>query len=244
MAGEAAQRQSEAALDAALTALIQATEIHANRPRLVERAVVSVDLSQYGRLSKMLERLHPNKALALHTFNQGILGMFRQVMKQVGAIACETVETGDGAILTFADSAHAVAFAEGVQRQAMVEAKRSKAKGLGRYYRIGISTDKIAVQRHSTATGKHVWHRIAGTAIATAVRLQSASGLGEVIICEETFLKLAESIRKAYGARAPEDVAGKPHEDPIKARRRAVAVPPRSGKARARPPKGTQTPGT
>lgn len=179
-------------------------------PEEVVRTVVSVDMSQYGRLSVMVE-----EALSvahLLEFNQKILCLFRGIIQEIRAELDDTViiDSGDGALLIFNKTKHAFHFSEGVHLQANAD-NSAKSTQNQKHYRIGVCTGRIIVQKVATMSGETLRHNVAGTAIARAVRLQAACRTGEILTCEHTWSALGPKIRTRFDPL--EFVRGKAHEN-------------------------------
>jgi class 3 adenylate cyclase len=179
-------------------------------PRQSAMTVVSVDLSEYGRLSAMLEEVADVQTLL--QFNQTLQAFFRDKVISVGADPNQipAINTGDGALMFFSRPTQAVQFALAVQRDAIDSNLRVKDHRNKKRYRIGLCTGEVCLQETRAANNSLLSFSAAGVAIARAVRLQAKCELDQLLLCEDTYVQLTQMHRRR--CRDVEQVEGKSHE--------------------------------
>jgi class 3 adenylate cyclase len=190
------------------------------------KTVVELDLKGYGDLARELEE-HLSAETVLE-FNQQLQ---RFVDQGLGAIDVERSDavmatTGDGAILVFDKAAQAHAFAVALHDACRRHNQQKTLARAMRWFRVGIATGELAM------TSNQEGHRIGGSVITRAVRLETAAGIGEVLADVETYAGLSRETQAAYGPE--ESVSGKGTEK--YAARRLVVV---AGLDRIPPPGGS-----
>lgn len=178
------------------------------------RTIISLDLSQYGRLSVDTEdALGPKAVFAL---NQEIQSLINEVVAKLKfGRKPRILNTGDGAIVVLEPKLKAIRFGEEFLKKASERSDTVINKKNGWHFRVGISTGTIAMDANN----------VAGTVIAKAVRLQSAANTGEVIICLDTWGILAPGTRRNSYKSGQCEIQAKGHEAPISGFRRTI-VPP------------------
>ena len=171
---------------------------------------VSIDMSEYGRLSEMLEEVA--EVRTLFQFNQDLQGFFREKVKAAGGNpdTIPSISTGDGALMFFPDASQAVRFALAVQKDAS-HSNRGKDSSNQKRYRIGLCTGEICLQETRAANGTLVSFAVAGIPIARAVRLQAKCELDRLLLCEKTYVAMNKKLHDHCDPNI-EKIEGKPHE--------------------------------
>jgi class 3 adenylate cyclase len=194
-------------------------------PQTIYRAVMVIDMAQYGRVKNNMQLMFG--AMAVPTLDGQIVSIISTGFKQAGAASYERYMHkwgGDGGIFFFesTDLAHRVAVE--VLRQAEAQqnrkARETPCEDAMRCFRIGIDYGKLErMTGGGAATGRVEY---SGDSLSRSERLQNGGPSGEVRISEEFYQRLTEDLRKAYGDKEP--IFGKGHEPkPIQARRLFVA---------------------
>jgi class 3 adenylate cyclase len=180
------------------------------------RTVVELDLVGYSDLSRMLEENVGVQIVA--RLNDQIQGFVDTAVTAVGAERKQVVfaTTGDGAILAFDDPAVAHNFAAEVHKAAQTHNAKRSVDSAQRWFRIGIATGELYQQPRSGGG-----QEIAGTVIATAVRLEAAARPGQILADAVSFASLPSDLQKLYGPE--ETVPGKRSEQ--FAARRCTVIP-------------------
>lgn len=158
----------------------------------VNRTVLELDLVGYRRLLRLLE---DNLGVqAAGQLNAQIQGFVDEGLQAVTLTRAATVAktTGDGAILLFERAADAHQFA-GALYTAAATFNRERKPEAWRRFRIGAATGQVAVSTHDGVRD------IAGSVIATAVRLESAAKPGELLIDPKTYAALPVELQRLYG---------------------------------------------
>ncbi len=186
------------------------------------KTVVEVDLAHYNEVAISLEEQLDDVA-TVRQLNKQIEGMVNDALLAVGLTPdrIPRKNTGDGAILILEEAGAAVAFAVALHTRAEERNKGKTAVLAKRHFRVGIATGKVLAETYP-ASGGRATYEMAGTVIGKAVRLETASRTGEVLICPDTCKALPEPVRQEFGPR--EQVPGKRRER-IDAHRRKVVEP-------------------
>jgi transcriptional regulator with XRE-family HTH domain len=191
-------------------------------PQTVFRVIVELDLSRYSDIARHLEQSLGVAAVA--ALNDQIQALVRQALTDIGQRPEDALvlTTGDGAILAFEQAATASRFAEELHRAAEA-ANCGKDVGLARrHFRIGVSSDHIVMEPRTTPGSDFLGFKLAGSAVANAVRLEAACRTGEVLICSDTWAELPRETRRLYG---PEEVVPGKRAERLRAHRRKVVEP-------------------
>lgn len=182
--------------------------------RIERRTVVSVDVSQYGRLSILTEDILGTDAV--FKLNRDIQALIYEVLHH-----CEfeskpiVINTGDGAIIVLDPTEVAVRFGELLHELASKRSYMITEKSNAMHFRVGICIGNIAMGTHD----------IAGTVIARSVRCQSAAGTGQVIICNDTWGSLPSGELQDSYRNGRCEVSAKSHEPKLPAYMKEI-VPP------------------
>jgi len=194
------------------------------RDEPVIKYIVDLDLFSYSDISSNLEQ--SLGARAVQVLNQQIQNFVNKALQKVGAWIDQVpmVKTGDGAILAFDSAMVAARFAENIHLAADEHNEGKSVEVARRHFRVGVSKGEIIIEQEYTPSGELRSYNMAGTPIATAVRLESSCRTGEVLICANTYADLPEEIRSQYGAE--ESVKGKRQETFLAHRRKVVEPAP------------------
>ncbi|WP_166302398.1 hypothetical protein [Bradyrhizobium sp. 2S1] len=195
---------------------------------MTTKTVVELDLVRYSDVARIIEE-NLGAALVLK-FNDQIQNFVEAGLKAVKLKRNKVVlaTTGDGAILAFEQAAQAHHFAVAVHEAAQVHNSGRTIASAIRWFRIGGATGELHMQPRDGGG-----QEIAGTVIATAVRLEAAARPGQFLIDEVTYSALGKNLQALYGPK--ETVSGKRNEK--FAARRCTVVPfvdhPPSGPTRS-----------
>jgi class 3 adenylate cyclase len=191
-----------------------------------KRVVVSVDMARYGKMSHAVEGFFG--ADGIFKLNKEIRAVLLAAVKKSGVHPNKVfvVDTGDGALVVFANAKKAILFAQAVHEAGRDFNRPRSETDHHRHFRIGVSTGNIVLEEIATLNRNLSSISMGGKAIATAVRLQAAAATGEIVACEETLSDLTSEMRNAFPGDY-EKVHGKAHEQkfPIKAKRYKVCDP-------------------
>lgn len=182
--------------------------------------IVDLDLFSYSDISYHLEQ--SLGARAVQVLNQQIRNFVASALETVGARIEQMpiTGTGDGAILAFDSVEPAIWFAEAIHHAADKHNQGKTTNIARRHFRVGISKGEIILEQEFTKSGEFKQYHMAGTPIAIAVRLESNSRTGEVLICSNTYADLPEEMRSQYGQQ--ETVKGKRTETFLAHRKKVV----------------------
>lgn len=182
-----------------------------SQKRTCRMTVVSIDMSEYGRLARMLQEIASVEHL--FQFNQELQAFFIDKIKEIKAEPDDVpaINTGDGALFFFPEPRHAVKFAQAVQLDASQRNRDAQTDDLKKCYRIGVCTGKVCMEESRSPDGKLLRFNVAGIAIARAVRLQARCQLDSVLICEDTHDLLPAKLRQRCGE--ARHFTGKRHEN-------------------------------
>lgn len=169
---------------------------------IIERTIVELDMVAYSTIATVLEQsLGPSATLELNE----VVRRFAEI-SLAGFDAAEDarllVTTGDGAILSFKTPTAAHTFLERFYALARTQNEGKSEPTAMRVFRSGVAYGKVLMEMEGQQISK-----FAGTTISIAVRLESAAKLGGVLIDEESYRRLPESIQARY--EGPEQVPGK-----------------------------------
>jgi transcriptional regulator with XRE-family HTH domain len=217
-------------------------------PSVVPRVIVELDLARYSDIARHLEQSLGVAAVA--ALNDQIQALVRQALTDVGQRPEDALllATGDGAILAFEEADVASLFAEAMHRAAEAANAGKDVELAQRHFRIGISSDQIVLEPQTGPGGDFLGFKLAGSAVANAVRLEAACRTGEVLICSDTWAELPREMRRLYG---PEEVVPGKRTERLRAHRRKVVEPapgvppkeePSGGPPRPAPPRAPKPP--
>ncbi len=158
------------------------------------KTVVELDLVGYGDTSRIVQENAGVDAVA--DLNKHIQGFIDTALTTIGAKREEVVlaTTGDGAILAFENPNDAHSFAVEVHLATQKHNAGINNSSAHKWFRIGVATGDLYQETRSGSTKE-----VAGTVIATAVRLEGAARPGEVIADAETISFLSPNLRSLYG---------------------------------------------
>jgi len=169
------------------------------------KTVLELDLVGYSSIARIVEQ--NTDAESVVKVNTQIQDYIDQGLRAVGLVSQDTVmtHTGDGAIIVFDGPAMAHRFAREVHSRSQAHNKNVSELSAKRLFRMGAATGQIIIRKLGDGGSA-----IAGTIIADAVRLEAASGPGEILIDNRTFDGLEAEFQAAYGS--VEKVSGKRDE--------------------------------
>jgi class 3 adenylate cyclase len=209
--------------------------------------IVSIDLARYGHHSKIISDMQStNGVFELNEqIQQMITGAIHKTLvpAQVGFLI---QDTGDGALVVLdGESAGKngelcsliLDFAEAFFRSVR-SANQNRNEETKLHFRMGASTGLIELAERKVTEQTVVGFKMAGLAIAKAVRLQAAARTGELLVCETTLKSLPDE--HPYELNQREEVMGKTHEVfPIPGRRCKLMepAPPEADKKKTLKPK-------
>jgi class 3 adenylate cyclase len=162
------------------------------------KTAVMVDLVAYSQHAALLEGELGVEATAM--LNRQVQGLISQGLHDSRSPPDALVtDTGDGALLVFANAGQAVAFAQALQRacQYLFDSRQ----GIRRQFRIGIASGDIHIDRSGSGRS------LAGMTIVTAARLEAKAPPGGVLIDASTRIMLA--VKQADCFTGPETITGK-----------------------------------
>lgn len=186
--------------------------------RFTVKTVLVLDMVGYSDRARDLQQ-GLNSAKAVADLNKQIQGFVDVALNAVGRLREESVvaTTGDGAILVFEAAADAYRFAEALHR--VTTDHNARLVGAARReFRTGAATGNIEASPNTTGGID-----VAGVAVSDAVRLETASDAGHLLVDEETFVALPLGARKHF-ERQPEQIDGK-RDEKYTAYRRVFAGP-------------------
>ena len=172
--------------------------------QLGTKTVVELDLVGFSDRARLLE--DELGAEIVFVFQEQIQRFVSVGLLAAGVEPGDTVlaETGDGALLLFADAAAAHHFAQGVHDACSEHNAGRASRDAERWFRIGAATGDVAERERD---GKK---EVAGTAIARAVRFETAGTPGHFLVDAATYEALPPELRELYGPE--EEVPGKREE--------------------------------
>lgn len=209
-------RQVANSNDLAATAALQFRAGDA-RGALGRKTILELDLVGYSAVCRALDDFAGADVVA--RFDAQIQSFVDEALASIGANAEEFVKarTGDGAQLVFERAALAHEFAGALHAATQRHNARVNAPSAHRRFRVGAATDQLFETVDERGSP-----RLAGMAIVRAVRLETASTPGDLLIDSHTYLELPQSLRALYG---PEEIiAGKRDETFIAHRHTFVTV--------------------
>jgi class 3 adenylate cyclase len=179
--------------------------VPAKQLSVMQKTVLELDMVGYSTVARILDQ--NAGADTVSKLNREIQGFVDVGLTSIGAKRNEVVmaTTGDGAILVFAEAEQAHRFAAAVHRAAHDHSVSKNEPSAKRVFRMGCATGDIAI--HPREEGGF---DIAGVKIADAVRLESNSLPGSLLIDSETYAKLPPDLQKEY--QGPQTIRGKRDE--------------------------------
>jgi class 3 adenylate cyclase len=189
--------------------------------------VVSLDLAQYGRHSRLINNY--SDAEGVFAFNRRIRQELDKALQSVNVEEGRVIviNTGDGALLLFLSgredrpqsdmASSAYGFSTSFLK-AFEEANFNVVPAENQlHFRVGISTGRVALENTCVRASPINQCHVGGLPIGTAVRLQSAAQMGEIVACSRTHSLFPDEVQKKFGEQVK--VPGKAHEEEIPAHR-------------------------
>lgn len=207
--------------------------------------IISVDLAEYGRMSRDVQELLNVEQLL--TFNDEIRSTIDASLEhaQCDPGLTMVVGTGDGALIFMWEQEHcadrAVRFAIHLQEQLKTTEQTKKKEDNKRFLRVGIASGALAIRGGPSPSEINTF-QVAGISIALAVRLEALCPTGGVALFHDTWGELDDKELRDRFQGSYAKVQGKDHEtDPIEANFTQVCEPSSRDK-RTWPPKPPQPP--
>jgi len=181
----------------------------------MRKTIVELDLKGYSDVARELEE-NLSAEVVMH-FNDQIQAFVDTGLRAVNLHREDAVmaTTGDGAILALDSPSIAHRYALAVHDACRLHNHEKTVASAKRWFRVGIATGELAIETNAGVK------RMAGSVIARAVRLETASNVGEILVDIETYAGLSDQQKSLYGPE--ETIHGK--RDEVFAARRCVAVP-------------------
>ncbi|HXH42104.1 MAG TPA: hypothetical protein VNN08_26000, partial [Thermoanaerobaculia bacterium] len=182
---------------------------------VMRKTIVELDLKGYSDVARELEE-NLSAEVVMH-FNDQIQTFVDTGLSAVSLHREDAVmaTTGDGAILALDSPSIAHRYALAVHHACRLHNQERTVASAKRWFRVGIATGDLAIEANAGVK------RMAGSVIARAVRLETASNVGEILVDTETYAGLSDQQKLLYGGE--ETIHGK--RDEVFAARRCVAVP-------------------
>ena len=181
---------------------------HQRSPQTSIKTVLEIDLYSYNDIATFIEE--NLDVAAVKSFEDQIQQFVDYGLKEVDLRRDDVVlgAAGDNAVLIFDDATTMHRFAEAVHRATLIHNRSKTVELAKRWFRMGAATGIVELDFSK--------RRIVGITTARAVRLEAASGKGQLVVDLATFDALQEDLRKFYDAE--EIIEGK-REERYKARR-------------------------
>jgi class 3 adenylate cyclase len=177
-------------------------------PQTSTKTVLEIDLYSYNDIATFIEE--NLDVAAVRAFEDQIQRFVDYGLKALNlrrdAVVLGTA--GDNAVLIFDDANTMHQFAEAVHQATVIHNQSKTVELAKRWFRMGAATGIVEFDPTK--------RRIVGIATARAVRLEGASGKGQLVVDLATFDALREDIQKLYGVE--ETIEGK-RDERYKARR-------------------------
>jgi class 3 adenylate cyclase len=179
----------------------------------LNKTVVVVDLIGYSSIARSLEQNITAQAVA--ELNRQIQSFVDAGLAAVSGNRERNLmnTTGDGAILLFDSAEQAHRFGKRFHESAFEHSQQKTEESAKRWFRVGIATGELVSVDSNGAV------EYAGTTIADAVRLEAASGPGEMLMDVPTWSRLPRAIQVFYG---PEETVSGKRDEKFPARRYRV----------------------
>ncbi len=186
--------------------------------KVVRRIVVSIDMVGFADVqSRLQDSIGPRAVDELMKQIQGFIDVGIKAAR-VKRLLTVVANTGDGAILQFAKSARALAFAEAVHGACRKRNAKYGDSMSQRHFRIGAATGEVLLHRQSDGS-----YTAGGEVISQAVRIEAGARPDEFIVDEATFNGLPEQQQARFGPF--EELRGKRNEV-FRVARLSFASPP------------------
>ena len=188
------------------------------------KTILEMDLVAYSDVARMLEE-NLNVA-AVKEFQDQIQHFVDHGLTAVGLRRHDVVmaTAGDNAILMFNDAATMHKFAQTVQENTLNYNNTRSIDLAKRWFRMGAATGSVLVIPTE--------HRIVGSTIVRAVRLEAAAEIGQLVVDLPTFDALPDELSNVYGS--VDVIKGKRNER-FEGRRCTLINVPRGGATSTRP---------
>ncbi|MBF0227711.1 MAG: adenylate/guanylate cyclase domain-containing protein [Desulfobacterales bacterium] len=154
------------------------------------KTVLELDLVSYGEISIFLEE---NLSVeAVEKFENQIQQFVDSGLDHVGLKRHDVVvgTAGDNAILLFNDVVTMHRFSKKVHQETLIHNQNRSVELAKRWFRMGAATGTVRILESE--------RRIIGTTIARAVRLEAAAKKGQLVIDNQTFVKLPNELKDLY----------------------------------------------
>ena len=177
-------------------------------PQTSIKTVLEIDLYSYNDIATFIEE--NLDVAAVKAFEDQIHRFVDYGLNTVGLRRDDVVlgTAGDNAVLIFDDANTMHRFAEAVHQATAIHNRSKTVELAKRWFRMGAATGIVEFDPSK--------RRIVGITTARAVRLEAASGKGQLVVDLATFDALREDLRRLYGIE--ETIEGK-REERYKARR-------------------------
>lgn len=177
-------------------------------PQTSIKTVLEIDLYSYNDIATFIEE--NLDVAAVKAFEDQIHRFVDYGLNAVGLRRDDVVlgTAGDNAVLIFDDATTMHRFAEAVHQATAIHNRSKTVELAKRWFRMGAATGIVEFDPSK--------RRIVGITTARAVRLEAASGKGQLVVDLATFDALREDLRRLYGIE--ETIEGK-REERYKARR-------------------------
>ena len=177
-------------------------------PQTSIKTVLEIDLYSYNDIATFIEE--NLDVAAVKAFEDQIHRFVDCGLKAVGLRRDDVVlgTAGDNAVLIFDDATTMHRFSEAVHRATLIHNRSKTVELAKRWFRMGAATGIVEYDPSK--------RRIVGITTARAVRLEAASGKGQLVVDLATFDALQEDLKRVYGEE--EIIEGK-REERYKARR-------------------------
>ena len=177
-------------------------------PQTSIKTVLEIDLYSYNDIATFIEE--NLDVAAVKAFEDQIHQFVDCGLKAVGLRRDDVVlgTAGDNAVLIFDDATTMHRFSEAVHLATLIHNRSKTVELAKRWFRMGAATGIVEYDPSK--------RRIVGITTARAVRLEAASGKGQLVVDLATFDALQEDLKRVYGEE--EIIEGK-REERYKARR-------------------------
>src|SRR5215469_11774605 len=159
-------------------------------PQTSTKTVLEIDLYSYNDIATFIEE--NLDVAAVKAFEDQIQRFVDYGLKALSLNRDEVVlgTAGDNAVLIFDDANTMHRFAEAVHQATVIHNLSKTVELAKRWFRMGAATGIVEFDRSK--------RRIVGITTARAVRLEAASGKGQLVVDIPTFDALREDIRRSY----------------------------------------------
>src|SRR5438094_3333466 len=177
-------------------------------PQTSTKTVLEIDLYSYNDIATFIEE--NLDVAAVKAFEDQIHRFVDYGLNAVGLRRDDVVlgAAGDNAVLIFDNATTMHRFAEAVHQATLIHNRSKTVELAKRWFRMGAATGIVEFDSSK--------RRIVGITTARAVRLEAASGKGQLVVDLATFDTFQEDLRRVYGVE--EIIEGK-REERYKARR-------------------------